>query len=73
MRIAILGGTRFIGRHIADRLVTDAVVDVSGMNAAAADAAPLREKRYVDGPDYENLEVEERYLAIALASRRTPA
>ena len=146
MRIAILGGTRFIGRHIADRLVADghdlllvhrgehepgelpaaehahvdrhdaaalsaavkplgadAVVDVSGMKAVAADAAlaafgaderlvaissgdvyrayqalhegrtsdpvplaetaPLREQRYVDGPDYENLEVEERYLA----------
>ena len=82
MRIAILGGTRFIGRHIADRLVADghdlllvhrgehepgelpaaehahvdrhdaaalsaavkpfgaeAVVDVSAMNAVAADAA----------------------------------
>ncbi|TDD26673.1 NAD-dependent epimerase/dehydratase family protein [Kribbella turkmenica] len=80
----------------------EALVDVSGMNAAAADAAlgavgpsvklvaisscdvyraydglhsdrttdgvplteesPLRERRFVDGPQYENLEMEERYL-----------
>jgi len=79
----------------------EAVVDVSGMNAAAADAAlaafgpevrlvaissgdvyrayeahgdwtndavpldevaPLCDRRYVDGPQYENLEMEERYL-----------
>jgi nucleoside-diphosphate-sugar epimerase len=145
MRIAILGGTRFIGRAVAERLAAeghallvvhrgdhepdglvpvehahvdrhdgaalsgvlkpfdpDALVDVSGMNAAAADAAlgavgasvklvaissgdvyraydglhserttdalplteesPLRERRFVDGPQYENLEMEERYL-----------
>jgi nucleoside-diphosphate-sugar epimerase len=80
----------------------EALVDISGMNAAAADAAlgavgasvkliaissgdvyraydglhsdrttdalplteesPLRERRFVDGPQYENLEMEERYL-----------
>jgi len=145
MRIAILGGTRFIGRAVAERLAADGhslllvhrgehepaglpaaehahvdrhdgpalaaalapfgaegLVDVSGMNAAAADAAlgavgqsvklvaissgdvyraydglhfdwtsdalpltesaPLRERRFVDGPEYENLEMEERYL-----------
>ncbi|WP_165549714.1 NAD-dependent epimerase/dehydratase family protein [Kribbella speibonae] len=150
MRIAILGGTRFIGRAVVERLVREghtplvvhrgdhepddlvpddlvpvehahvdrhdgtalaaalkpfdpeALVDISGMNAAAADAAlgavgpsvklvaissgdvyraydglhsdrttdalplteesPLRERRFVDGPEYENLEMEERYL-----------
>jgi nucleoside-diphosphate-sugar epimerase len=145
MRIAILGGTRFIGRAVTDQLAADghtllvahrgehepaglpeaehahvdrhdgaalaaalkpfgpeALVDVSGMNAAAADAAlgavgesvklvaisscdvyraydalhsgrntdavplsewsPLRTRRFVDGPQYENLEMEERYL-----------
>jgi nucleoside-diphosphate-sugar epimerase len=145
MRIAILGGTRFIGRAVVERLVAEghellvvhrgehepddfpsavhahvdrhdgpalaaavkpfdpeALVDVSGMNAAAADAAlgavgaevklvaissgdvyraydglhfdwtsdglplfedsPLRERRFVDGRQYENLEMEERYL-----------
>jgi nucleoside-diphosphate-sugar epimerase len=145
MRIAILGGTQFIGRAITDRLAAEghellvvhrgeheppelaavehahvdrhdgpalakavapfgaeAAVDISGMNAAAADAAlgafgpevklvaissgdvyrayhglhgewtsdalplaedaPLRERRFVDGPQYENLEMEERYL-----------
>lgn len=145
MRIVILGGTRFIGRAVVERLTAeghtllvvhrgdhepdglvpvehahvdrhdgtalsaalkpfdpDAVVDISGMNAAAADAAlgavgasvklvaisscdvyraydglhsdrttdalplteesPLRERRFVDGPKYENLEMEERYL-----------
>ena len=145
MRIAILGGTRFIGRAVVERLaaeghrllvvhrgenepanlvevehahvdrndptalsavlekfVPEALVDISGMNAAAADAAlaavgpdvklvaisscdvyraydslhsdrttdalpltedsPLRERRFVDGPQYENLEMEERYL-----------
>ncbi|TDW17173.1 NAD-dependent epimerase/dehydratase family protein [Kribbella kalugense] len=145
MRIAILGGTRFIGRAVVERLAAEghsllvvhrgdhepeglvevehahvdrhdgaalaaalkpfdpeALVDISGMNAAAADAAlgavgesvklialssvdayraydgvhsdrttdalplteesPLRERRFVDGPQYENLEVEERYL-----------
>jgi nucleoside-diphosphate-sugar epimerase len=145
MRIAILGGTQFIGRAITDRLVRDghellvihrgehepadlplvehahvdrhdgealarvvapfeaeAAVDVSGMNALAADAAlgafgsdvklvaissgdvyraydglhgewtsdplplsedaALRERRFIDGPDSENLEMEERYL-----------
>ncbi|HEU4947036.1 MAG TPA: NAD-dependent epimerase/dehydratase family protein [Kribbella sp.] len=145
MRIAILGGTQFIGRAIADRLVSEghrlllvhrgehepdglpeaehahvdrhdaealakavapfeaeAAVDVSGMNAVAADAAlgafgadvrlvaisscdvyrayqalhagwtsdplpldedaRLRDQRFVDGPQYENLELEERYL-----------
>ena len=151
MRIAILGGTRFIGRAVVERLTAEghtllvvhrgdhepdgqpgqggsaaiehahldrhdgaalaaaltpfdpeALVDISGMNAAAADAAlgavgpsvklialssvdayraydgvhsdrttdalplteqsPLRERRFVDGPQYENLEMEERYL-----------
>jgi nucleoside-diphosphate-sugar epimerase len=145
MRIAILGGTRFIGRAVVERLTgeghtllvvhrgdhepdglpptehahvdrhdgpalaaalapfdPEALVDISGMNAAAADAAlgavgpsvklvavsscdvyraydgvhsdrttdelplteesPLRERRFVDGPKYENLEMEERYL-----------
>ncbi|NIK56414.1 NAD-dependent epimerase/dehydratase family protein [Kribbella shirazensis] len=145
MRIAILGGTRFIGRAVVERLAAEghtllvvhrgdhepdglvpvehahadrhdgtalaaalkpfdpeALVDISGMNAAAADAAlgavgppvklvaisscdvyraydglhsdrttdalplteesPLRERRFVDGPEYENLEMEERYL-----------
>ncbi|MET9273995.1 NAD-dependent epimerase/dehydratase family protein [Kribbella sp. NPDC003557] len=145
MRIAILGGTQFIGRAVVERLAAEghtllvvhrgdhepadlvpvehahvdrhdgaalaaalkpfdpeALVDVSGMNAAAADAAlgavgpavklvavsscdvyraydalhsdratdalplteesPLRERRFVDGPQYENLEMEERYL-----------
>ncbi|TDW88847.1 NAD-dependent epimerase/dehydratase family protein [Kribbella sp. VKM Ac-2566] len=145
MRIAILGGTRFIGRAVVERLAAEghtllvvhrgdhepddlvpvehahvdrhdgaalavalkpfdpeALVDISGMNAAAADAAlgavgpsvklvaisscdvyraydglhsdrttdalplteesPLRDRRFVDGPEYENLEVEERYL-----------
>jgi nucleoside-diphosphate-sugar epimerase len=151
MRIAILGGTQFIGRAVVQRLATEghalllvhrgdheppdllpnpdmppvehahldrhdapalaaalkpydpeALVDISGMNAAAADAAlgavgpgvklvaissgdvyraydglhsdrttdalplteesPLRERRFVDGPQYENLEMEERYL-----------
>jgi len=145
MRIAILGGTRFIGREILKRLAVEghsvlvvhrgdhepadlvpvehahvdrhdasalaaalkpfdpeALVDVSGMNASAADAAlgavdpsvklvaisscdvyraydalhsnrttdavplsewsPLRTRRFVDGPQYENLEMEERYL-----------
>ncbi|HWD80668.1 MAG TPA: NAD-dependent epimerase/dehydratase family protein [Kribbella sp.] len=145
MRIAILGGTRFIGRAVVERLTSEghrllvvhrgenepedlaeaehahvdrndptalsavletfrpeALVDISGMNAAAADAAlgavgpdvkliavsscdvyraydslhsdrttdpvpltedaPLRERRFVDGPQYENLEMEERYL-----------
>jgi nucleoside-diphosphate-sugar epimerase len=145
MRIAILGGTRFIGRAVVERLVAEghslllvhrgehepadlpavahahvdrhdgpalaaalepfgveALVDISGMNAAAADAAlgavgpsvklvaissgdvyraydglhfdwtsdglpltessPLRERRFVDGSQYENLEMEERYL-----------
>jgi nucleoside-diphosphate-sugar epimerase len=145
MRIVILGGTRFIGRAVAERLAAEghelllvhrgehepaglpsaehahvdrhdgsalaaavapfgaeALVDVSGMNAAAADAAlgavgddvklvaisscdvyraydalhaewtsdampltedsPLRERRFVDGSRYENLELEERYL-----------
>lgn len=145
MRIAILGGTQFIGRAITRRLseeghellvvhrgehepadlpavahahvdrhdgdalrtavegfAAEAAVDVSGMNARAADAAlgafgpelklvaisscdvyraydalhgewtsdplplsedaALRERRFVDGPEYENLEVEERYL-----------
>jgi nucleoside-diphosphate-sugar epimerase len=145
MRIAILGGTQFIGRAITSRLAgeghellvvhrgehepadlpdvrhahvdrhdgpalreavagfqADAAVDVSGMNARAAEAAlgafgqevklvaissgdvyraydalhagwtsdalpltedsPLRERRFVDGPEYENLEMEERYL-----------
>ena len=145
MRIAILGGTRFIGRAVVERLAAEghsllvvhrgdhepaglvdvehahvdrhdgtalaaalkpfdpeALVDVSGMNAAAADAAlgavgrsvklvaisscdvyraydglhsgrttdalplteesPLRERRFADGPQYENLEMEERYL-----------
>jgi len=123
MRIAILGGTRFIGRALVEQLAAeahvdrhdgsalaaalkpfdpDALVDVSGMNAAAADAAlgavgssvklvaissgdvyraydglhserttdalplteesPLRVRRFVDGPQYENLEMEERYL-----------
>jgi len=145
MRIAILGGTQFIGRAVVERLVAEGhellvvhrgehepedlppavhahvdrhdgaalaaavkpfdpetLVDVSGMNAAAADAAlgavgaevklvaissgdvyraydglhfdwtsdglplfedsPLRERRFVDGPQYENLELEERYL-----------
>lgn len=145
MRIAILGGTQFIGRAVVERLVgeghellvvhrgehepedlpavehahvdrhdgpalaaalepfgVEGLVDVSGMNAAAADAAlgavgpsvklvaissgdvyraydglhsdwtsdglpltessPLRERRFVDGPQYENLEMEERYL-----------
>jgi nucleoside-diphosphate-sugar epimerase len=145
MRIAILGGTQFIGRAITERLANEghqlllvhrgehepdglpeaehahvdrhdsealgkavapfgaeAAVDVSGMNAVAADAAldafgpevklvaisscdvyraydalhagwtsdplplaedaTLRERRFVDGPKYENLEVEERYL-----------
>jgi nucleoside-diphosphate-sugar epimerase len=28
-----------------------------------AETAPIRENRFVDGPEYENLEVEERYLA----------
>jgi nucleoside-diphosphate-sugar epimerase len=145
MRIAILGGTRFIGRAVLERLAgeghellvvhrgehepaglvdvehahvdrndgtalaaalkpfdPEALVDISGMNAAAADAAleavgssvrlvaisscdvyraydglhserttdalplteesPLRTRRFVDGPKYENLEMEERYL-----------
>ena len=145
MRIAILGGTRFIGRALVEQLAAeghsllvvhrgehepsglvdvehahvdrhdgsalaaalkpfdpDALVDVSGMNAVAADAAlgavgssvklvaissgdvyraydglhserttdalplteesPLRVRRFVDGPQYENLEMEERYL-----------
>ncbi|WP_329003531.1 NAD-dependent epimerase/dehydratase family protein [Kribbella sp. NBC_00709] len=145
MRIAILGGTRFIGRAVVERLTAEghtllvvhrgdhepdglvpvehahvdrhdgtalaaalkpfdpeALIDISGMNAAAADAAlgavgesvkliamsscdvyraydgvhsdrttdalplteesPLRERRFVDGPKYENLEMEERYL-----------
>ncbi|TDW65683.1 NAD-dependent epimerase/dehydratase family protein [Kribbella pratensis] len=145
MRIAILGGTRFIGRAVVERLTTEghtllvvhrgdhepsglppvehahvdrhdgaalaaalkpfdpeALVDISGMNAAAADAAlgavgpavklvaisscdvyraydgvhsdrttdalplteesPLRERRFIDGSQYENLEMEERYL-----------
>jgi len=145
MRIAILGGTRFIGRAVVERLAAEghallvvhrgdhepdglvevehahvdrhdgtalaaalkpfdpeALVDISGMNAAAADAAlgavgpsvklvaisscdvyraydgvhsnrttdalpltedsPLRERRFVDGPQYENLEMEERFL-----------
>ncbi|MFI7061964.1 NAD-dependent epimerase/dehydratase family protein [Kribbella sp. NPDC050124] len=145
MRIAILGGTRFIGRAVVERLAAEGhellvvhrgehepaglpavehahvdrhdgpalaaaltpfgvegLVDISGMNAAAADAAldavgasvklvaissgdvyraydglhserttdgvplteesPLRERRFVDGPQYENLELEERYL-----------
>jgi nucleoside-diphosphate-sugar epimerase len=145
MRIAILGGTQFIGRAVVERLLAEghdllvvhrgehepadlpvvehahvdrhdgpalaaalepfgaeALVDISGMNAAAADAAlgavgpavklvaissgdvyraydglhsgrttdalplteesPLRERRFVDGPQYENLEMEERYL-----------
>jgi nucleoside-diphosphate-sugar epimerase len=145
MRIAILGGTQFIGRAVVERLVAEghellvvhrgehepagfpavahghldrhdgpalaaalepfgpeALVDISGMNAAAADAAlgavgpsvklvaissgdvyraydglhadrttdalpltedaPLRERRFVDGSQYENLEMEERYL-----------
>jgi nucleoside-diphosphate-sugar epimerase len=145
MRIAILGGTRFIGRAVVERLVgeghellvvhrgehepadlpavahahvdrhdgsalagalkpfdVEGLVDISGMNAVAADAAlgavgpgvklvaissgdvyraydglhsgrttdalplteeaPLRERRFVDGSQYENLEVEERYL-----------
>ncbi|TCO49473.1 nucleoside-diphosphate-sugar epimerase [Kribbella antiqua] len=145
MRIVILGGTRFIGRAVVERLAAeghellvvhrgdhepaglpavahahvdrhdgpalaaalepfgpDALVDISGMNAVAADAAlgavgpgvklvaissgdvyraydglrfdwtsdglplaeesPLRERRFVDGREYENLEVEERYL-----------
>jgi nucleoside-diphosphate-sugar epimerase len=145
MRIAILGGTQFIGRSITEKLArdghhllvvhrgehepadlplvehahvdrhdgaalaaavapfeADAAVDVSGMNARAADAAlgafgpdvrfvvissgdvyraydglhgewtsdplpltedaALRERRFVDGSDSENLEVEERYL-----------
>ncbi|GAB2632703.1 NAD-dependent epimerase/dehydratase family protein [Kribbella swartbergensis] len=145
MRIAILGGTQFIGRAVVERLGgeghellvvhrgehepadlpvvehahvdrhdgpalaaalkpfgAEALVDISGMNAAAADAAlgavgpavklvaissgdvyraydglhsdrttdalplteesPLRERRFVDGPQYENREVEERYL-----------
>ncbi|MFG1815728.1 NAD-dependent epimerase/dehydratase family protein [Kribbella sp. NPDC049174] len=145
MRIAILGGTQFIGRAVVERLAAEGhellvvhrgehepadlpvvehahvdrhdgpaltaalepfavegLVDVSGMNAAAADAAlgavgpsvklvaisscdvyraydalhsdrtsdgvpltesaPLRERRFVDGPQYENLEMEERYL-----------
>ncbi|HEY3560805.1 MAG TPA: NAD-dependent epimerase/dehydratase family protein [Kribbella sp.] len=159
MRIAILGGTRFIGRAVVERLTAEghtllvvhrghhepdgpgpatgsgagqatrsgavehahldrhdraalaaalapfdpeALVDISGMNAAAADAvlgavgpavklialssvdayraydgvhsdrttdplplteeSPLRERRFVDGPQYENLEIEERYL-----------
>ena len=145
MRIAILGGTQFIGRAVTGRLAAEghsllvvhrgehepsdlpaaehahvdrhdgsalatavasfeaeAAVDISGMNAAAASAAlgafgsdvklvaissgdvyraydgphadwtsdalplaedaPLRERRFVDGPEYENLEMEERYL-----------
>jgi nucleoside-diphosphate-sugar epimerase len=145
MRIAILGGTQFIGRAITSLLAgeghellvvhrgehepadlpdvrhahvdrhdgpalreavagfqAEAAVDVSGMNARAASAAlgalgpevklvaissgdvyraydalhagwtsdalpltedsPLRERRFVDGPEYENLEMEERYL-----------
>lgn len=145
MRIAILGGTQFIGRAVTSRLAeeghellvvhrgehepadlpdvrhahvdrhdgpalreavagfqAEAAVDVSGMNARAAEAAlgafgpevklvaissgdvyraydalhagwtsdalpltedsPLRERRFVDGPEYENLEMEERYL-----------
>ena len=145
MRIVILGGTRFIGRAVVERLAAeghellvvhrgehepaglpavahahvdrndgpalaaalepfgpDALVDISGMNAAAADAAlgavrpgvklvaissgdvyraydgvrfdwtsdglpltedsPLRERRFVDGREHENLEMEERYL-----------
>ncbi|MFI5690517.1 NAD-dependent epimerase/dehydratase family protein [Kribbella sp. NPDC051586] len=145
MRIAILGGTRFIGRAVVERLSAEghtllvvhrgdhepdglaavehahvdrhdstalaaalkpfdpeALVDISGMNAAAADAAlgavgasvkliaisscdvyraydgvhsdrttdalplteesPLRERRFIDGPKNENLEMEERYL-----------
>ncbi|MFI6673774.1 NAD-dependent epimerase/dehydratase family protein [Kribbella sp. NPDC050470] len=145
MRIAILGGTRFIGRAVVELLAAEGhellvvhrgehepaglpdvehahvdrhdgaalagvlrsfgvegLVDISGMNAAAADAAlgavgaevklvaissgdvyraydglhfdrttdgvpltekaPLRERRFVDGPQYENLEMEERYL-----------
>jgi nucleoside-diphosphate-sugar epimerase len=145
MRIAILGGTQFIGRAVVERLAAEghellvvhrgehepadlpeiphvhvdrhdgqalaaalkpfdaeALVDVSGMNATAADAAlgavgpsvklvaissgdvyraydglhfdwtsdgvplteesPLRERRFVDGRQYENLEMEERYL-----------
>ena len=145
MRIAILGGTRFIGRALVEQLAAEghsllvvhrgehepsgvvdvehahvdrhdgsalaaalkpfdpeALVDVSGMNAAAADAAlgavgssvklvaissgdvyraydglhserttdalplteesPLRVRRFVDGPQYENLEMEEKYL-----------
>ncbi|MET9316692.1 NAD-dependent epimerase/dehydratase family protein [Kribbella sp. NPDC003505] len=145
MRIAILGGTQFIGRAVVERLAAEghellavhrgehepadlvpvghahvdrtdraaladalkpfdpeALVDVSGMNAAAADAAlgavgpsvklvaisscdvyraydgvhsnrttdavplteesPLRKRRFIDGPQYENLEMEERYL-----------
>jgi hypothetical protein len=146
MRIAILGGTRFVGRAVVEQLAAEghallvvhrgdhepdglvevehahvdrhdgtalaaalkpfdpeALVDISGMNAAAADAAlgavgpsvklvaisscdvyraydgvhsnrttdalplteesPLRERRFVDGPQYENLEIEERYPA----------
>jgi nucleoside-diphosphate-sugar epimerase len=145
MRIAILGGTRFIGRAVVERLAAEghellvvhrgenepaglpavahahvdrhdgpalagalepfgpeALVDISGMNAVAADAAlgavgpgvklvaissgdvyraydgvrfdwtsdglpltedsPLRERRFVDGREHENLELEERYL-----------
>jgi nucleoside-diphosphate-sugar epimerase len=145
MRIAILGGTRFIGRAVVERLTAEghtllvvhrgdhepsglvpaehahldrndgaalaaalkpfdpeALIDISGMNAVAADAAldavgpavkliaisscdvyraydgvhsnrttdalplteesPLRERRFIDGPKYENLEMEERYL-----------
>jgi nucleoside-diphosphate-sugar epimerase len=145
MRIAILGGTRFIGRAVVERLAAEGhellvvhrgdhepaglvevehahvdrhdgpaltaalkpfdpegLVDISGMNAAAAEAAlgavgsgvklvaissgdvyraydglhserttdalplteesPVRERRFVDGPKYENLELEERYL-----------
>jgi nucleoside-diphosphate-sugar epimerase len=145
MRIAILGGTRFIGRAVLEQLAgeghsllvihrgeheppglvdaehahvdrddgtalaaalkpfdPEALVDISGMNATAADAAlgavdpsvklvaissgdvyraydglhsdrttdevplteesPLRERRFIDGPKYENLEMEERYL-----------
>jgi nucleoside-diphosphate-sugar epimerase len=145
MRIAILGGTRFIGRAVVERMAgeghellvvhrgdhepagvvdvehahvdrhdgpalaaalkpfdPEALVDISGMNAAAADAAlgavgpsvklvaissgdvyraydglrfdwtsdalpltessPLRDRRFVDGSEHENLELEERYL-----------
>jgi uncharacterized protein YbjT (DUF2867 family) len=70
MRVIVLGGTWFVGRAITEEALrsgtqTDAV--------PLTEESPLRTALHLDGPQWENLEVEEAYLSAGATILRLGA